>query len=159
MHPAGDRPSILILGIGNILLCDEGVGVRVVEAVQRSSLPAHIEVVDGGTAGADLLETISGRDKVIVVDAMETDCPPGTVLKLSPDDLQSQPGTTVSLHEVNLLETLAMADQLGERPNEVVIFGIQPERIGPGLELSETLMNRLEDITQLVRQEALARNV
>ena len=117
---------VLILGIGNILLRDEGIGVRVVEALQQGVLPEHVEVVDGGTSGADLIGTLADRPKVIVVDAVCADCAPGVVLKFSDSDLIAQRGVSVSLHQVGLAETLMMARQLGCPPGEVVIFGVKP---------------------------------
>jgi len=75
------RTPILVLGIGNILLRDEGIGVRVIEALGQQQLPAQVELVDGGTAGADLLDILSDRQVVIIVDAAVFDAPPGTLLK------------------------------------------------------------------------------
>ncbi len=77
MSAACSRRSILILGIGNILLRDEGVGVRVIEQMQTMRLPDDVELVDGGTAGADLLDVLAERRKVIVIDAVQADCEPG----------------------------------------------------------------------------------
>ena len=81
------RRPILVLGIGNILLRDEGVGVRVIERMLKMRLPDNVELVDGGTAGADLLDVLAERKKVIVIDAVQADCEPGTVLKFTADDL------------------------------------------------------------------------
>jgi hydrogenase maturation protease len=126
----------LILGIGNILLGDEGVGVRAVEALARRELPAGVEAVDGGTGGADLVEVIADRTRLIVIDAVAAGAEPGTVFRFTPGDLTSGTRPALSLHEFGLLETLAMAERLGCAPGEVVIFGVQPKTVAPGLELS-----------------------
>jgi hydrogenase maturation protease len=134
-----NRPQVLVLGIGNTLLRDEGVGVRVIEALCEYLLPDTIELVDGGTAGADLLDIISDRRKVIVVDAMDADLEPGSVLRLTLDDLVAGQTPAISLHEIGLLETFAMARHLGSAPQEVVIIGVKPKEIHPSDELSPEL--------------------
>ena len=146
------RP-LLVLGIGNILLSDEGIGVRVVEAMRELSLPAHVELCDGGTGGLDLVEMIADRQKVVVVDAMQTDAPPGTILRLTPDDLVSPAPGRLSVHEVSLLDALAMARQIGEPPGEVVILGVQPGLIDWGLELTPEIANVVPELIRRVRTE------
>ena len=71
----------LILGVGNVLLCDEGIGVRVIEFLQKQTLPDDIELVDGGTAGADLIDILADRETVIIVDAVRSDKPAGTIVR------------------------------------------------------------------------------
>ena len=120
MSGACNRRPILVLGIGNILLRDEGVGVRVIEQMQKLRLPDDVELVDGGTAGADLLDVLAERRKVIVIDAVQADCEPGTVLRFTADDLVRPDRVGMSLHELGLGEALAMTRQLGCVPEEVV---------------------------------------
>ncbi len=79
----GSRHPVLVLGIGNILLRDEGVGVRVIEKLQLMDLPDGVEVVDGGTAGADLLDVIAEREKVIVIDATDVNAEPGGIVRFT----------------------------------------------------------------------------
>ena len=141
---------ILVLGLGNILLRDEGVGVRVVEALQLTDLPPDVEVFDGGTAGLDLLDVLADRRKVIVIDALQGDCEPGTVMRLDPEDLVPGDDQTVSLHEIGLLETLAIARQLGTAPDEVVVIGVKPKDLGWGLSLSPQIARLVPDIVRLV---------
>jgi len=122
-----------------MLLRDEGVGVHVVEALRNVALGRDVELIDGGTAGADLVDLIAGRRKVVVVDAIDAGAKPGTFFRLRPGDLLPAEGEMISLHQLGLVESLGMAAQLGCGPEEVVILGIQPRAIGPGLELSEEL--------------------
>ncbi len=147
------RPPILILGIGNILLRDEGVGVRVIEAMGDMTLPPEVELVDGGTAGADLLDVIADRRKVIVIDAMNADVEPGTILRLGVEDLAAPASPDVSLHEIGLLESLSMARHLGCAPQEVVIFGVRPAEVRPGDTLSDSLVAALPRIIALINEE------
>jgi hydrogenase maturation protease len=144
---------VLILGIGNILLQDEGVGVRAVQRLRGCELPVHVDIVDGGTGGADLVDVIADRRKVIVIDAMDAAVPPGTISRFAGEDLLPDPGTTVSLHQLGLVESLVMAKQLGCGPGEVVVFGIQPARIQPGLELSQPVADAMAAVVKAVIAE------
>ena len=149
----------LVLGIGNILLRDEGLGVRVIEAMQAMRLAADIELLDGGTSGADLINEIADREKLIVIDAMSTDAEPGTVFRLGADELLEDAKTTISLHEFGLLDTLMMARHLGCHPKQVVIFGVQPKRVEPGLALSSEVAEVLPRLIELVLAEAETENL
>jgi hydrogenase maturation protease len=153
MSAACSRRPILVLGIGNILLRDEGVGVRVIEQMQKIHLPDDVELVDGGTAGADLLDVLAERQKVIVIDAVQADCEPGSVLRFTVNDLVRPDGVGMSLHELGLGEALKMTRQLGCEPREVVVFGIKPKDIGCGLELSEEIAASVLRIVELVLAE------
>ena len=147
------RRSVLVLGIGNILLGDEGVGVRVIEQMQKMRLPDYVEVVDGGTAGADLLDVLAERQKVIIIDAVGADCEPGTVLRFTANDLVRPGGVGMSLHELGLVEALTMAKQLGCEPKDVVVLGIKPKDIKCGLELSEEVAASVPRVIELVLAE------
>ena len=150
----GTRPCpVLVLGLGNILLRDEGVGVRVIEAMERLELPANVELFDGATAGLDLLGVLVGRRKVIVIDAIDAECEPGTVLRLDPEDLVLQGDPGVSLHEIGLMETLAAAKQLGIAPREVVILGVKPKDVCHGLALSPEISGLVPTIVDRVTAE------
>ena len=153
MSDAHGRRAILVLGIGNILLRDEGVGVRVIEQMQEIPVPDDVELVDGGTAGADLLDVLAERQKVIVIDAVQADCEPGTVLRFTADDLVRPDGVGISLHELGLGEALTMTRQLGCAPKDVVVFGIKPKDLGCGLELSEEIAASVPKVVKLVLAE------
>ena len=143
----------LVLGIGNILLRDEGVGVRAIEAMQDMELPTDVELLDGGTSGADLIDELADRRRVIVIDAMKTDCKAGTIFRLTDKDLIQKASESISLHEFGLLETLIATRHLGCAPQEVIIFGIQPKEVSPGLELSDELTKVLPKVIDLVLAE------
>ena len=143
----------LILGIGNILMRDDGVGVRVVEELARCELPEGVELLDGGTAGADLVDALADRPKVIVVDAIDAGAEPGAVYRFTDADLREGAAGPLSLHEFGLLETLRMAEQLGCAPGRVVILGIQPRTVAPGLELSPEIAAALPAVLRAVLEE------
>jgi hydrogenase maturation protease len=152
-NPEQAVAPVLVLGVGNILLRDEGIGVRVVQELERTELPAGVEVFDGATAGFDLIDVIAGRRKIIVIDALDADYAPGTVVRLRPEELIAAERPGLSLHDLGLLEALAMAQQLGEAPDEVVIFGVQPQDLSCGLELSPIIRARVPELIDLVLTE------
>ncbi len=145
----------LILGVGNLLLKDEGVGVHVVDLLLKRKLPDYIEVLDGGTSGADLVDVIANRAKVVVIDATEGDGEPGTLYRFTVHDLVRRVGSVGSLHEFGFLESYLMSVQLKCPPAEVVIIGVQPNDVHLGLELSQSVTNQLPKVIELVLYETI----
>lgn len=118
--------NILILGLGNILLGDEGVGVRVVEQLLSRPLPDEIEVIDGGTAGYELINFFEGKEKVIIVDAVKTNDTPGSVYKMDFSVVQEDETVQLSLHQIGLKNVFKMASMMDLNP-EVTLIGIVPK--------------------------------
>jgi hydrogenase maturation protease len=118
--------NILILGLGNILLGDEGVGVRVIEQLFSHPLPDEIEVIDGGTAGYELINFFEGKEKVIIVDAVKTDDTPGSVYKMDLSIVQEDETVQLSLHQIGLKNVFKMASMMDLNP-EVTLVGIVPK--------------------------------
>lgn len=145
--------DILVLGVGNILQRDDGVGVRVIEHLRSLELPAGVEVFDGGTAALDLLNVVADRQKVIVVDAVQGGGEPGAIYRFAPNDVEVEPHPITSLHQIGLLETLAMAQHLGCSPQNVVIFGIEPKVIDWGLDLSPEVSAAVPNVAELILDE------
>ena len=133
-------PQLTVLGIGNILLKDEGFGVRVVEELlRRYRLPAAVQVLDGGTLGMDLLRFLTGTQQLIVVDAIAGDGPPGTFYRLAGEEVQAYFREKVSLHELGIKDVLAVLAATGRPVAEVVVLGVQPESLDVGLELTSVV--------------------
>ena len=149
------RTKTLILGVCNILLRDEGVGVRVIEYLQSQTLPEGVEIVDGGTAGADLIDVFADRETVIIVDAIQSDRPAGTILRLTPDDLKLQEDCALSMHDLDIPQTLAMTKMLNCNPKNVICFGVVPKCIAPGMELSDEIAEIIPTLAEKVLKEAL----
>lgn len=145
---SGQRSEILILGIGNILMADDGVGIRVIERLRGIPLPAEVELVDGGTSGADLIDILAERRKAIVIDAIDVGAKPGTVIRYAGDSWSEHARQALSLHEVGLGQAMSMVKLIGVAPQEMVVFGIQVQRIEPSLELSAPVT---EAVASLVR--------
>ncbi len=115
--------------MGNLLLGDEGVGVHVVRALGGVPLPGHVEVLDGGTAGLDLVPHMWDRRKLVVVDAVRLDDEPGSIYRFTPGDVRRTAHLTLSVHQIGMLEAVEVLGQMGQRP-ETVIIGIVPKNAG-----------------------------
>jgi len=147
-----ERKKAVVIGIGNLILKDEGVGVHVVRELQQRDLPPGVEVMDGGTATMDLLGVIQEAEKVVVVDALRGGGQPGTVYRVSPADLSCEAERTLSLHQVGLLEVLEIAQHLGGH-GEVVIIGVEPKEISWGMELTPDVQAKVPEIVEAVLNE------
>ncbi|WP_051341050.1 HyaD/HybD family hydrogenase maturation endopeptidase [Azospirillum halopraeferens] len=148
---------ILVLGLGNILLSDEGVGVRVIEALQeRWTVPDGVSVVDGGTCGMDMLDIIASHDTLIVVDAVKTGAPPATVVRLTGDAVPAFFKGKLSPHQLGLSDLLATLRLHGEEPKTLVLFGCVPERMEVRLDLSPAVAARVPDLVDRVVAELRA---
>src|SRR5664279_2763515 len=130
-------PKILVLGIGNLVMSDDGVGVKVVQHLQREyRFSENVEIMDGGTLGLDLLPKLEGIDHLIVVDAVETGRQPGTCVRLAGEELPIALETKVSPHQMGLKDLLSVAQLLGHSPGEMVLIGVQPGSIEMDTELT-----------------------
>jgi hydrogenase maturation protease len=153
------KPPRLILGVGNLLLRDEGVGVHVISALRDRELPDDVELWDGGTASFDLLDTLAGRRQVIIIDAVRTGSEPGTIFRFTPEDISARREQVTSLHQVGLLEALTVAEHLlDSAPQEVIILGIEPKEIDWGLELSPEVEAAVPRVIELAMEELDAFN-
>jgi hydrogenase maturation protease len=131
---------ILVLGIGNLLLGDEAVGVRLVEALeQHYLLPPHVEVLDGGTSGMDLMEVMANRDHLIVADAVITGAAPGSVVVLHVDEIPAMFRQKMSPHQLGLADVLMALRLTGEFPRRLTLIGVVPESLAPGIGLTQTV--------------------
>ncbi len=148
-----DRPkTTLVVGTGNLLLKDEGVGIHVVQKLKKRKLPLNVEVLDGGTSGFNLLYEMEGRKRVIIIDAVKGGEEPGTIYRFSSDDVKAREKAFVSLHDLGLADVFRLAETLGERP-EIMVIGIEPKQIESGLELSPEIKDKIPLIIELVMGE------
>lgn len=147
--PISGEP-VAIIGIGNPLLSDDGVGVEVIRELERHALPSHVKIYDGGVGGFSLLGLIDGHREAIFVDALEMGLEPGSVRQLDMETLQSlKPRLRYSLHEVSLRECLPFL-QLADNPPKITIIGIQPRRVGPGMGLSLEVKESVSEVIKII---------
>jgi hydrogenase maturation protease len=147
-HSTNTKP-ILILGVGNLLLKDEGVGVHFVQQLQGRSLPSDVEVMDGGTRGLDLLMLIEGRKLVVIIDCARMGETPGTVRVFAPKDIVPEKSRGFSVHGLNLANMLELGERLGMLP-EIYIVGVEPESIAIEIGLSDAVRGALPEIERVV---------
>jgi hydrogenase maturation protease len=141
---------ILVLGLGNILLQDEGIGVRVVQQLQQDYLlPAQVEILDGGTAGMALYEHIIDRTHLIVIDAVNTGQPPGTLVTLEHAAIPAYFRTKVSPHQMALSDILAALQIGGQTLPEIILLGIVPVSLQTGIGLSDSVGDKLGTLLEM----------
>jgi len=140
-----------ILGVGNLLMKDEGIGVHVAQACARLSLPEGVEVIDGGTS-IELAFLADGFDKLIVIDAVKAGGEPGTIYHFSLEEIEHGQAPILSGHELGLAQAFS-ASALERTPKEILIIGVEPSKIDWGLELSPELENKIPEIVKHVLRE------
>ena len=145
--------KILIVGIGNILCRDEGVGVHVIQEMEDMELPSHIELLDIGTSTPDLISLLEGVRKLIIIDALKAGGSPGTIYRYKPEDLLANEEGPISLREIGLIETLNMAKKMG-REIDAVLIGVEPKVLDWGVELSAELKKQIPAIIEAVLKES-----
>ena len=146
--------DILILGIGNVLLTDEGIGVRALKELERRfTFPDNVELLDGGTAGIELLRHIRMRDYLIIIDAMKFNQKPGTVFRVEGADVPAAFRTRISPHQLGLSDLLAAAMLTDELPKNLVLFGVEPESIDIGLDLTDTVEASVDKLVGAIADE------
>jgi len=135
----------LVLGVGNLLMSDEGVGLRVLERlVTTYHVPEEVLILDGGTLGLDLLYYLEGKKNLLLLDAVEAHKEPGSTVRLEGEQVPAFLSIKISPHQIGISDMLFAAKFKGIYPPNVVLWGIQPERIEIGLELSETLSKKID---------------
>jgi hydrogenase maturation protease len=145
--------KIVILGVGNLLLSDEGVGVHVAHELMKMDLPPEVSVVEGGTDGFRLLNVITGADRVIVIDAVRSGAAPGSVYRFEVNDVRSVPlGFMTSVHQVGILEVIELSELIGKTPRATVI-GVEPKSLEMSMELSPEVKEKIPTIRELVLEE------
>jgi hydrogenase maturation protease len=139
----------LVLGLGNVLRSDEGVGVHAIERLQAdSSVPCEVVLVDGGTQGLNLIATIAGVDRLLLIDAIDASQPPGAIVQLDDAEVGKFRGS-MSVHQLAFADLLVALSLLEVRPAEVVALGVQPLSTDWGTELSQPVRDALEGVVKL----------
>jgi hydrogenase maturation protease len=148
------KKKILVAGVGNLLFSDEGLGVHVIRELSKRSLPQEVELADVGTATFELTRLMNGKDKVVIVDAILADDAPGTVYRLTPDDLRSRrKKLAASLHQFGVLEALQCHAATGSMP-EVVILAVVPKDYRTlCTDLTPELAERIHNVVEAVLKE------
>ncbi|HIP43408.1 MAG TPA: HyaD/HybD family hydrogenase maturation endopeptidase [Aquifex aeolicus] len=135
---------ITVLGIGNVLLSDEGLGVRAVEEFSKKyEYPEEVKVIDGGTLGIDLLYYLDGTKKLLIVDAILGERSPGSFYKIENEKVRKYFKSKVSMHELGIQEVLALLDILEKPIEEIVVIGLQPKSLDISTELTPEIAQKI----------------
>ena len=155
MEIADQPPKIVVIGFGNILLKDEGIGVHIIrkfESMMRKNTHQFM-LIDGGTCPDILFQLPEKIAKLIVVDAVKGGGEPGSIYRFTPTDIEFKRGTITSLHQLGLEEDLRMMELMGKYPESVIIIGVEPAEIDWGLEISPQLEVKIPQVIHLLEQE------
>lgn len=142
---------IIVLGLGNLLYADEGLGVRVAEHLYTNyDFPAHVEIVDGGTQGITLLAHVEAADRLLILDAVDFGLEPGTVVIKESGHIPAYiTAHKASVHQNSFSEVLGLAELTGVLPKDIVLIGMQPVSLAFGDSLSDEAKARLPELAQL----------
>ena len=146
--------GVLVLGLGNVLLGDDGIGAAAVDALERDyRIPAEVRLVEGGTLGLSLLAEIAEARHVILVDAVATDGAPGTLVRLDGADVMDAVRDRLSVHQVGVADLLNAARLIGRYPASVVLLGLVPGLIGLGVGRTRAVGAALDALVSAVVRE------
>lgn len=134
---------IAIIGIGNYLMSDEGVGIHAIKYLEKLKWPDDVELIDAGTPGLSLLHIIEGRSLVIILDCADFGGKPGDVGCWNLNQLKETDESAIDLHAIDILTIIKLLKNLGGNTPEMLLLGIQPEKIEMGTVLSEIVHNSL----------------
>ena len=157
MTDQSTRKDVVVIGLGNELMSDEGIGVHIIRrfSSKQEEFP-DVEFIEAGSAGLNLLHLIATRKKAIIIDCAKMGEKPGTIKRFTADQAQSvKQSGGYSLHEADILQVINLSKQLGECPAEVVFFGIEPETIKGGQNLSRVLSRKISDYAAEISKELI----
>jgi hydrogenase maturation protease len=148
-----DQPRTVVLGLGNMLMADDGVGLAALARLEEEwFVPRDVELVDGGTWGMNLLPVIERADRLVILDAIDLGDPPGTLIRLEGEEIPRFLAMKLSPHQIDLREVLALAELRGTLPGEVIALGIQPERVEMSTTFSPEVAARLDQLIHLAAE-------
>ena len=151
------RADVTILGVGNVILRDEGFGVRVAEYLDAHyEFPENVQIVDGGTLGIELTQYITGTNKLLVIDSINGGAEPGTLFRFHNDAVMDHFQEKVSAHEVGIQDVLALLTVTGHKIPEVIVIGAQPYDLEAGVELSDGMQKLLPQVVAQALDELKA---
>jgi hydrogenase maturation protease len=151
--------NVLILGVGNLLLTDDGFGVHVINALREIPLPPNVTLIEAGIVSHQLIPDFHAADLLIFIDAVEAGDTPGSIFRFRPEDMQFMSQLKVSLHDMSLIDVLHMTALTGERP-ETIIIAVQPKDVRTcSMELNYEIKAVIPKVIELVFEELKKRGL
>jgi hydrogenase maturation protease len=152
--PDDRRKPVTVLGIGNILYSDEGLGVHVLPALRKAlNGRKQVEIIEGATDGLRLLGPVEEAEYLIVIDAIHAEEEPGTIIVLKGGEIPAYFSRKLSIHQIGFQEVLQAAKWRGKWPKEVMLFGIQPASLAFGIGLSEEVKQAVPALIDAVVEQ------
>jgi len=150
-----EQKRIVILGVGNLLLSDEGIGVHVANKLMEMELPPNVTVYEGGTDGFRLMNLVSEADRLIVVDAVKGGGEPASIYRFDIEDAPSYPDKyKTSVHQIGILEVIHFSEFVGkENTPETTIIGVEPKSLAMAMKLSPEVAAKVPRVIELVMEE------
>ena len=146
---------VLVLGVGNLLLSDEGVGVHVAQKLMELDFPPGVQVLEGGTDGFGLMHILLEVDRVILIDAIRGGGTPGSIYRFEIEDCPPFPDTyKTSVHQISILEVINLSGLIGPPPRTTII-GVEPKCLEMGMDLSPEIQAKIPRVIQLVHEEVV----
>ncbi|MDD2967261.1 MAG: HyaD/HybD family hydrogenase maturation endopeptidase [Desulfovibrionaceae bacterium] len=146
--------KLLVLGIGNMLLTDEGVGVFAAQALQKESWPDNVTIIEGGTFTQDIFYLFEGYDALLVLDIVHAQCPPGTIYRFTEAQLVNNDKQRLSIHDIDLIDSLRMAALLHKKKPELIVIGMEPhDYTSWNIGLSEVVQPQFDAFLAAAREE------
>lgn len=143
----------IVLGLGNPLFQDEGFGIHVIHQLMKESLNERAELIDGGTDGLGLLGIVEKAELLLVIDAIDAGCQPGTIKRLESDEIPALLHTMLSEHQLGFQEVLALARLRGRLPQQLVLIGVQPQCLDWGIELTPTTAKTVARVKEMIYEQ------
>ncbi len=143
----------LIIGVGNILMGDEGFGPYIIEELKGLDLPEGVSLLDAGTATLDIADLVAGYERLIILDTVKSNGTPGDIYKFKPDDIAQKKETELSLHQYSLLDAVGMLRITQDIPSDITIIAIEPKDVSMKIGISHILKERISKIKQLILKE------
>ena len=144
-----------VLGVGNTLKGDDGIGIVLLNRLRESEIPGEVEFYEVGTSGMNILHHLKDLDTALIIDAIRSKGEPGDSVFFNPDDVDNDLQVR-GTHDANLLEAIELSETMGERPDRVVIMGVIPENMELNEDLSPPLQDRLPELEDRLREKVLS---
>ena len=151
------KKDTVVLGLGNPLLSDEGIGCFLIEQfLKKSHNYPDVDFIDAGTGGMAVLHLIENRKKAFIIDCAYMQTQPGTIKKFSPNEIKSVKKLKhFSLHEADIIKVIEISKQLNSCPDVLIFFGIEPQVVAPGQNLSKTLTEKTDRYMEFISTELI----
>lgn len=145
--------KLIVVGIGNVLMKDDGLGVYVVQQLSKRLWPEQVDLIDAGIASFEILDVFCSADHIIVVDSMTAGGEPGTIYRVPLQELGLRDShAVISLHELHFTEAIKVVNMMGYQP-QVTVFGVEPYQVELGMELSPLIATKIPRLLELVETE------